>query len=52
MNEAVSLVGKSDLTLAALVPVYNEQYLVQASLRRLLVLGESAHTAPDQSDCC
>ncbi|MGE0406020.1 MAG: glycosyltransferase [Candidatus Korobacteraceae bacterium] len=29
------------LSLAVLVPVYNEQYLVQTSLRRLWVLGQS-----------
>ena len=29
------------LSLAVLVPVYNEQYLVEASLRRLGVLDES-----------
>ncbi len=29
-------------SLSVLVPVYNEQYLVEASLRRLLVLAESA----------
>jgi SAM-dependent methyltransferase len=28
-------------TLAIIVPVYNEQYLVEASLRRLVLLGES-----------
>lgn len=28
-------------TLAVIVPVYNEQYLVEASLRRLILLGES-----------
>src|SRR5690348_642754 len=29
------------LSLAVLVPVYNEQYLVRASLQRLLVLNQS-----------
>jgi glycosyltransferase involved in cell wall biosynthesis/phospholipid N-methyltransferase len=32
----------SDLTLSVIVPVYNEQYLAQASLSRLQVLGESS----------
>jgi glycosyltransferase involved in cell wall biosynthesis len=31
----------SKLSLAVLVPVYNEQYLLEASLKRLEVLGES-----------
>ena len=30
-----------DTTLSVLVPVYNEQYLVEASLNRLRILGES-----------
>ncbi len=32
---------RSGTSLAVLVPVYNEQYLVEASLRRLITLGES-----------
>jgi SAM-dependent methyltransferase len=32
---------RSGTTLAIIVPVYNEQYLVEASLRRLVLLGES-----------
>lgn len=33
---------RSGTTLAIVVPVYNEQYLVEASLRRLISLGDSA----------
>jgi glycosyltransferase involved in cell wall biosynthesis len=32
---------RSGTTLAIIVPVYNEQYLVESSLRRLVLLGES-----------
>jgi glycosyltransferase involved in cell wall biosynthesis len=32
---------RTSTTLSVIVPVYNEQYLVEASLRRLLVLSES-----------
>ncbi len=32
---------RSGTTLAIVVPVYNEQYLVEASLRRLVLLGDS-----------
>jgi SAM-dependent methyltransferase len=32
---------RSGTTLAIIVPVYNEQYLVESSLRRLVALGES-----------
>src|ERR1700737_3569480 len=32
---------KSSTSLSVLVPVYNEQYLIQASLERLLLLAES-----------
>ena len=33
---------ESKLSLSILVPVYNEQYLVEASLKRLEVLAESS----------
>ncbi len=32
---------RTETTLSVLVPVYNEQYLVEASLGRLQILGES-----------